>query len=671
MIRLQGSYDGWIVLLSFLIALFTSYSALSLSYKISNSRGNAKLGWLLMSGVVMGSGIWTMHFVGMIGFNLNYEVNFRAPNTILSILASIIASLLAFYVTLTSKVTNLKLILGSVFMGCGIVAMHYTGMASMESSEIDITYDSLLWASSAVFAIIASYGAIYLLKRFQDNSQAWWTKIFAALFMSIAISGMHYMGMEAAQFWCHSPKALGHSSEKSIDLSILFSLSGVMLAIILVTWTALFWERITLKRLAYSDPLTGLPNRHAMNHYFDEKLRNSSESAVLFIDLDQFKLINDTLGHDTGDLLVQEVGRRINQFVNKTQSMFRLGGDEFLIIINDSSTIPVEKLAEKILEEIRRPYWLGGNELYVTGSIGISYSPQHGTKRTELLKAADTAMYYAKSQGKNQYCSYNEELNQKLARRMEIEKGLRTALMLGELSNYYQPKWNAVTNQPIGFEALLRWKHPQLGSIAPDEFIPIAEETGLIVPITRWVMEQACRDCKAWNLTGTGELGVSVNLSVTIFECQGLQDMVNQALERSGLLPALLELEITESTVMNYAAEATRQLFPLQEAGVRVSMDNFGSGYSFLGSIDKIPFQTLKIDKLYMQDYESPSKRAIVNTIITLANQLNIQLVAEGVETERQLEFLRGAGCSIMQGYYFRKPMPREEVDEWLIGLSK
>ncbi|MBH5318669.1 EAL domain-containing protein [Paenibacillus sp. GSMTC-2017] len=670
MIRLEGSYDGWVVLLSFIIALFTSYSALSLSYKISHSRGKVKLGWLLVSGIIMGSGIWTMHYVGMMAFHLNVEVNFHTPTTVLSILASIIASLLAFYVTWSPKITNLKIVIGSILMGTGIVTMHYMGMASMENSSLDVRFDWLLWISSAIFAFVASYAALFLLKRFRDNSQVWWTKICAALFLGIAVSGMHYIGMEAVQFWCPVSETIVDMPRQSLDISLLISLSCVLIVIILITWIVLFWERITLRQLAYSDPLTGLPNRHAMNQYFDEKLRSSEESAILFIDLDQFKLINDTLGHDTGDLLVQEVGRRINQFMNKSRSMFRLGGDEFLIIINDSSSISVEGLAEKILEEIRRPYWLGGNELYVTGSIGISYSPQHGMSRTELLKAADTAMYYAKNQGKNQYCSYNEELNQKLVRRMEIEKGLRTALMLGQLSNYYQPKWNAETNQPIGFEALLRWKHPQLGSITPDEFIPIAEETGLIVPITRWVLEQACLDCKSWNEKGDLGLGVSVNLSVTIFECRGLRDMVNDALDRSKLSPSLLELEITESTVMYYAAEATEQLFPLQEAGVRVSMDNFGSGYSFLGSIDKIPFQTLKIDKLYMQDYESPSKRAIVNTIITLANQLNIQLVAEGVETELQIEFLRQAGCSIMQGYYFKKPMPREEVDEWLSGLS-
>lgn len=670
MISIQGSYEGWIVLLSFIIALFTSYSALNLTYKIVRSKGSGKLVWLIVSSLVMGCGVWTMHFVGMLAFHLDIEVQYHAPTTMLSIAASILASLLAFYVALAKQVTTFKLLSGSLFMGAGIVAMHYTGMASMESSVLKIAYDSQLWSASAVIAVLASYAALYLLTKFRDERQAWWSKSIAAMLMGIAITGMHYTGMEAASFWCASPELLSKLPRQGMNMTLLLAISGVMILIMSVTWIALFWEKMRLKRMAYTDPLTGLLNRHAMNQIFDERIKKGAECAILFVDLDQSKLINDTLGHDIGDLLVQEVGHRLNQFVNKHRHVFRLGGDEFLLMMTDLKDLSAEELASQMIKEIRRPYWLEGNEIYVTGSIGISYSPQHGTSRTELLKASDTAMYYAKSQGKNQFCAYNEELDCRLIRRMEIEKGLRTALMLNQLTTYYQPKWNAETNQPIGFEALLRWNHPLLGPVAPDEFIPIAEETGLIVPITNWVLEQACQDCKSWNERGGKKLGVSVNLSVKVIECRRVLDMVGSALDRCKLPPELLELEITESTLMNNAAETVEQLLPLQKSGVRVTMDNFGSGYTFLGSIDKIPFQSLKIDRLYMQDHDSPSKKAIVNMMITLADQLNIQLVAEGVETEQQLQFLRQAGCSIMQGYFFKRPMPREEVDVWLDELS-
>jgi len=370
-----------------------------------------------------------------------------------------------------------------------------------------------------------------------------------------------------------------------------------------------------------------------------------------------------------GDLLVKEVGSRMSGFMSTNSQIFRLGGDEFLMVTSDKHYRSAERLAEQILEEIRKPYVLIGNELYVTGSIGISYSPEHGTSMTDLLKSADTAMYYAKGLGKNQYCSYNEELNHKLVRRMEIEKGLRASFVLDQLKIHYQPKWNAETNKPIGFEALLRWTHPTLGSIAPAEFIPIAEETGLIVPMTRWVLKQACMDCAAWNLKGNNSLTVSVNLSLKVIESKNLWDMVEHSLQQTGLPPELLELEITESVVHNDAEEVMQQLKPLQEKGIRISMDNFGSGYSFLGSIGEIPFHTLKIDRLYMQNFESPAKQAVVNSIVTLASQLKLQLIAEGVETESQLQFLKKSGCLIMQGYYFKQPMPKEELDAWLDGL--
>ncbi|WP_307206068.1 putative bifunctional diguanylate cyclase/phosphodiesterase [Paenibacillus harenae] len=482
--------------------------------------------------------------------------------------------------------------------------------------------------------------------------------------MGLAVCGMHYTGMSAAEFWCGDDELLMKLPREGADL--------VLLMIMMVTWIALYFDQTLLEKMAFSDPLTGLQNRHSMNHHFESKLGGSAHSALLFLDLDQFKLINDTLGHDIGDLLIKEVAARLQQFLGEDRYVFRLGGgDEFLLLAGEMSRQAVETMAQQILEDIRKVYILGGNELYITGSIGISYAPQHGTDRSGLLKAADSAMYHAKRLGKNQFCSFNSELEQKLIRRMEIEKGLRIALASGQFTLHYQPKWNAERNCPVGFEALLRWNHPKYGLVAPNEFIPIAEETGLIVGMTRWVLEQACSDCADWNKPAGGKLGVSVNLSINIFESMNLMDMIMAALQHASLPPDMLELEITESIVMKDAPEVIRQLLPLQEMGVTISMDNFGSGYSFLGAIDQIPFHTLKIDKHYMQESDSPSKRAIINTFITLANQLNLELVAEGVETERQLDFLRAAGCTIMQGYYFKKPMPRGELDRWLSDLNR
>lgn len=657
--------------MSFLIALFIAFSALNLTHKISSTSGKSQLGWLVAASVVMGSGVWAMHFVGMIAFHLELPVHYDVRETSISVFASIIGSFAAFYLTMTKQATKLRLALGSFIMGAGIVAMHYIGMSSMRAPAMTITYKPLIWAASALLAMVASYAALYIFTKFRRSSNRGWPKWGASVLMGLAVCGMHYTGMSAAEFWCGDDELLMKLPREGADFVLLISITLVMLMIVMVTWIALFVDRTLLEKMAFSDPLTGLQNRHSMNHHFELKLGGTSHSALLFLDLDQFKLVNDTLGHDIGDMLIQEVAARLQQFLGEGKDVFRLGGDEFLLLAGEMSQQAVETMAQQILEDIRRVYILDGNELYITGSIGISYAPQHGTDRSALFKAADTAMYQAKRLGKNQFCSFNSDLEQKLIRRMEIEKGLRSAFASAQFELHYQPKWNAERNCPTGFEALLRWNHPKYGLIAPNEFIPIAEETGLIVGMTRWVLEQACSDCAEWNKRTGSKLGVSVNLSINVFESKNLMDMVMVALQHASLPPDMLELEITESIVMKGAPDVIRQLLPLQEMGVTISMDNFGSGYSFLGAIDQIPFHTLKIDKRYMDESDSPSKRAIINTIITLANQLNLELVAEGVETEQQLDFLRAAGCTVMQGYYFKKPMPREELDRWLSDLNR
>lgn len=665
LVTLHGEYNGWVILLSFIIALFVSYSALNLVYKISQSKGKVQLGWMLAGAFVMGSGVWTMHFIGMMAFHIGIPIAYNVPITLLSIIASICASYVAFYLTLAKEINRLKLLGGGFIMGAGIVAMHYTGMASMHSPTMSIQYNPIIVILSALIAIAASCAALYFFINFRDGSKAAWSKWAAASLMGLAVCGMHYTGMGAASFWC-GEAATSLTEDIPINLFLLISVTLVTLLIMLVTWIAIYLDRTVLERMAFSDPLTGLANRHAMNRYFNQKLDNARSYGLLFLDLDQFKIINDTLGHDIGDLLVQAVAKRLRSHVSEGAQTFRLGGDEFLLVTRGMEPDEVEQLANRILEDIRRPYLLEDNELYITGSIGISLSPQHGNKRSPLLIAADTAMYQAKRRGKNQYCLYDEQMERELLRRMQLEKDLRLALPGEQLVVHYQPKWDASVNRAIGVEALLRWNHPTLGRIPPEEFIPIAEETGLIVPITRWVLGQACRDCFEWNEGRAVPLSVSVNMSVSVFDSKNLEDMLISALLHSSLDAKLLELEITETIVMHNVADVIEQLKTIREMGVQISMDDFGAGYSALGSIDLIPFQTLKIDKLYMQQSDSPSKRAIIQTIIVLAKQLNLEVIAEGVETEQQIEFLQSAGCSMMQGYYFSKPMSRADLDLWL-----
>lgn len=667
-VGLLGIYNGWIVTLSFAIALFTSYQALGLSRKVTRTSGIINWGWLLVSGVVMGCGIWTMHFVGMIAFHLPIKVEYNFFKSSISVLASILASLLAFYVT-SSKVSHLKLILSSLLMASGIVTMHYVGMSSMKTEIMTITYNPTLWTISALIAAVASYVALRLFVEMKRSYNNILIKSLSAIMMAVAVTGMHYVGMEASSFWCIDPQFITSTSIENAPTDLLIIVSVVIVLLVLLTWLAQFWEQTMFRKMAYTDSLTGLSNRHAMNEFFRNTPLQHRQMAILFVDLDQFKYINDTFGHDVGDSLIQSMGERLRRNSIDKNVVFRIGGDEFMLVIFYADKNEVIKSVEELLADIRKPFLINNHRLEVTGSIGISYANEHGDTKDSLLKAADTAMYYAKNSGKNQFREFNDAMAQQISRRLEIEKGMREAIIQKNFELYYQPKWNVATNHPIGFEALLRYTHPRLGVITPNEFIPIAEETGIIVAMSEWVLERACLDCVEWNEEHQAEYVVSVNLSLKLIESNMLYGITKRALELSGLNPALLELEITEQMIMNGGENVNQQIAPLQQLGINLSMDNFGSGYSFLGSIDQLSFRTIKIDKEYIEQFEVPVKRAIVNTMIGLANSLNIQLIAEGVETQTQLDFLKEAGCHLVQGYYIKKPMPFGEVDPWLREL--
>lgn len=655
-------YNMWVVGLSFLIAVLASYSALNLSGRIFRARGRNRLVWLLAGSCVMGCGVWSMHFVGMMAHHTHLEVSYDPWVTILSAGASLIASFIAFSVTSGSEMNRWRLGLGGLSMGAGIVAMHYIGMAAIRL-EGTITYDRTLWLLSALIALIASYVALLLFRRFRFSASYSKWKLLCSLIMGLAICGMHYTGMAAAQF----PTGMHHGTAQTG--SQLFLLTGVTLATFVmlgVSWLATYFDRFVLERMAYTDTLTGLNNRHGLERYFEETFLPHARGAVFFIDLDRFKTINDTLGHDIGDLLLCELAAHLQRSVGERGTVFRLGGDEFLIASTDGEEERMVQLARELLEQIKQPLHIEGNELYVTASIGISLAPQHGTSKGALMKNADTAMYQAKDAGKNRIRVYDEEMDRKLVRKMVLEKDLRKALMYEELSIVYQPKWESVKGEMVGLEALLRWQHPQLGPVSPGEFIPIAEETGIIVPVTRWVLREACRQNSAWQAEGIAQVPVSVNLSGKVFESESLRVFVEEALQAASLPPTSLELEITESVAMSDMEEVISQLRELRAMGVRVSLDDFGTGYSSLGSLDEMPFDTLKIDQIFVRGEGKASKQAILRTIILMAQQLQLEVVAEGVESEEQLRMLQSHGCRIMQGYYYSKPMAASQLGSWL-----
>ena len=425
-----------------------------------------------------------------------------------------------------------------------------------------------------------------------------------------------------------------------------------------------------IKHLAYHDALTNLPNRLLFKDRLSVALshanREGTSLAVLFLDLDRFKVINDSLGHNIGDQLLQAVATRVGACVRDSDTVARLGGDEFTILLPRlQRSQDVAPIAGKIIEAVRHPFHIEGREFYITTSIGISVYPEDGADAETLIKNADTAMYQAKELGRDNYQLFNATVNAKALQRIAVEHGLRRALANDELHVHYQPIVDLRSGSITGMEALLRWNHPQMGAVPPATFIPIAESTGGMVSIGAWALRQACRQARAWHDAGHRTMSLAVNLSVTQLQQSDLVDTVRRVLEETGFPARLLELEITESGAMHNPETSIRVLYELKKLGLRISLDDFGTGHSSLSYLKRFPVDTLKIDQSFIRDTTSdPDAAAIVNAIIAMAHSLRLNVIAEGVELTEQADFLRHNGCDQMQGYLITPPVPAERFIE-------
>jgi diguanylate cyclase (GGDEF)-like protein/PAS domain S-box-containing protein len=427
-----------------------------------------------------------------------------------------------------------------------------------------------------------------------------------------------------------------------------------------------------VKHLAFHDVLTGLPNRLLFNDRLTMALANSvrrSQSlAVLFLDLDRFKVINDSLGHSVGDQLLHRVAERVQGCIREADTVARLGGDEFIVLVPGiSGEEDAAKVAQKIVEAIRIPFVVDQRELFATTSIGVAIYPTDGEDVETLVRNADTAMYRAKDQGRDNYQLYTPAMNAKALERLHLENRLRQALTNAELVVYYQPLVDLRSGQIRGSEALLRWQHPEMGLIAPGEFIPLAEASGLIVPIGRWVLQTACEQIRVWHEMGYRDLSVAVNLSTRQFQQTDLVQQVAEALASSAIEASSLDLEITETNAMQNAEVSISTLWDLKKVGVSLSMDDFGTGYSSLNYLKRFPIDRIKIDRSFVQDViDDPDDAAIATAVIAMAHSMKLGVVAEGVETEEQLAFLRQNHCDEMQGYLFSRPVPAREFEALL-----
>jgi diguanylate cyclase (GGDEF)-like protein len=690
-----GTYNFWLVLLSVVVAIFVSYTALNLSSRVarSSSKPSARL-WLAGGAVSMGCGIWSMHFVGMLAFSLPIALSYDMVTTLGSLAIAIGLSGFALSIASGAQIDLKRLAAGAVAMGLGICAMHYSGMSAIQVLPV-ITYEPGLLLASGVIAIVASFAALWLFFRLRNGHslQMRLARLGAAIVMGLAISGMHYTGMAASRF-APGSYCTGVSSPDNKWLAI--TIAVIAFAVLTITTILLIYDahldsktrkhnrqlsaaneqleevNAQLQHAATHDVLSGLPNRMLLADRLGQAIahaeRRQKHFAVFVVDLDRFKAINDSLGHLAGDAMLKEVARRLASVLRKADTLARLGGDEFVLVLNEiSAPADVEAVAARVLADIARPVKLSDLELHTSASIGISLFPTDGTNADTLLQHADAAMYHAKKNGRNTYQLFAPAMSAFAKERLELENGLRRALTQHEFVLHYQPKVDVHGGGVDSAEALIRWQHPTRGLTAPLDFIPLAEESGLIVPIGEWVLREACRQACAWQAAGLRPMRVAVNLSAQQFRQKNLVEVVRSALSAARLEARYLELELTESAVMHDAEQSIEVLRQLSALGVRISVDDFGTGYSSLSYLRRLPLDKLKIDRAFIRDVVTNREdAAIVRAIVALAHNLHLKVIAEGVETPDQLAFLRELGCDQYQGFHYSVPVPNNVLVEML-----
>ncbi|MCT8166497.1 MULTISPECIES: putative bifunctional diguanylate cyclase/phosphodiesterase [unclassified Pseudomonas] len=688
---LIGSYSSALVLISLCVAILASYTALDLTGRLTTAKGRAVYLWMGGGALAMGFGIWSMHFIGMLAFSLPVELGYDIGLTAFSLLIAVLSAGFALWMVSQPSLPWQALSFGALIMGGGISCMHYTGMAALRMSP-GIDYDPTLFGMSLVIAVGASAAALWIAFRLRRHTPyVRQVRGLAAVLMGIAIVGMHFTGMAAANFsegsYCGA-LANGLKGDGLVYLVLITTLAVLAVALLTSVLDARLEARTAalarslalanqeLTQLALHDTLTGLPNRTLLADRIDQAIAKVAEQggcfALMFIDLDGFKPVNDAFGHHVGDLLLKAVATRLRGHLHSQDTLARIGGDEFVLLVDLQEPNDAMDVAVKQVNLVSRAFEVAGHDLQVTASLGIVLYPGNGLDQHELLRNADAAMYHAKSAGKNGYRFFDASMNSDARQQLQLLQDLRMALEQGQFRLHYQPKFAAQGCQPIGAEALLRWQHPQDGLMLPDRFIAMAEKTGLIIPIGEWVLGEACRQMRQWLDQGYQHWRMAVNLSALQFCHGGLVDSVAQALRDNGLPANHLTLEITETTAMHDADASLLVLQRLSDMGVDLSIDDFGTGYSSLMYLKRLPANELKIDRGFVRDLEQDGDdAAIVSAIVALGQALGLRIVAEGVETDGQQAFLTGLGCDSLQGYLLGQPVPAEQFMARLQALAQ
>jgi diguanylate cyclase len=686
---MTSTYNHWLVGLSLVVAMLVSYTALRLAARVATSEGRGSRIWLGIGAIAMGVGIWSMHFVGMLALSLPIPLAYEVSRTLTSLAVAIGTSGFALLITSGRRLTLVRLAGGAAVMGGGISVMHYMGMAAITIVP-GISYNPFLVALSVLIAVVASFIALWLFFQLREgNSRVQQLKrIAAAVVMGLAISGMHYTGMAATRFaagaFCRGGVTLQNNwLAGAIGL---FALGLLVVTLATAVYDAHLQSKARIQALrleqanaklqhqATHDALTSLPNRLLFMDRLGREIAHAERDgrffAVLVVDLDRFKVINDTLGHAAGDQLLMEIARRLSSAIRGSDTVARTGGDEFLLLLTGlREPADAAVIASNIVSELDKSVSIGGAEVHTSASIGISAYPADGADSEALVAHADEAMYFAKQQGRNGFQFFNADMSVFSRTRLDFENDLRRALPMKQFEVHYQPKIDVASGRMNSVEALLRWRHPIRGLVGPLEFIPIAEETGLILSIGEWVLREACRQARQWQQEGLPFVRVAVNISPIHFRQSKFLEIVQAALLDHDLEPQHLEIELTEATVMDHAENSVHILEELSRMGIIVSIDDFGTGYSSMSYLRRFPIDKLKIDRSFIHDMTTNADAAsIVKAIISLAHSLRLKVVAEGVETSEQLVQLRELGCDQFQGFFRSAAVPPGELEQFVRG---